>query len=198
MKDRLAVAVFVLFSCGSCLMGQSCTELASASSGELLTYLNRGKASQTSSCTEYALRRLGERKYLEAVPVALRYLDFRREPTEAEKHGLASMNSWYPATIALFEIGKPALPYLVDLLATKTTEVVRKNALETVMDISSDDFVSGVRLIRAAAEKVRGNDSRLSEEEVRLTQASREAAKMCPPRVRSDCEAALYGAAPKR
>ena len=192
MTATLRFLVMVLLYGNIRIVGQTCTELSTASTVDLVKYLNRSKDSQKSLCVEYAIRHLGEKKSFEAILVILRYLDYRREPTQFEKQGIATSHGWYPATIALYEIGKPAMPFIVERLATEMTLVERRNALETIMDISSDDFVSAVKLIRSAAQKVKGDDVRITEAEVRLTEASREAARMCPPRVRPSCEAALY------
>jgi hypothetical protein len=115
-------------------------------------------------------------------------LGFRREPAPWESGDVVVelMHEWYPATTALFEIGKPALPALLDLLGTETTPIVREKALRTVMDISRDDFVSGVKLIRATASKQKDKAA-----ESRLLDAAAKAAKMCPPHIRAECEDAL-------
>ncbi len=102
---------------------------------------------------------------------------------------LEYMHKWYPATIALYQIGKPALPALVQLLGTETSPIVRAKALQTVMDISSDGFhfVSGVKLLQAAA--LSQGDSRVK---ARLLDAASKAVKMCPVPLRPQCEDALH------
>jgi len=181
-----------------CAIAQTCTELASAGPADLVRYLNRDRSTQTSLCVEYALRELGEQRYLEGIQVVLRHFDFQRDLTPSEIGGVTNINRGflYPATSALFGMGKPALPYILDLLAAETNALRRRNALEAVRDICRDDYVAGVRLVRSAAEKVRGDDARLTQAEIRLNEASRELAMMCPPQVRSSCEAALYDTAP--
>jgi hypothetical protein len=115
-------------------------------------------------------------------------LGFRREPDswESGEDVVALQHDWYPATAALSLIGKPALPPLVDLLGTETTPLVRAKALEIVMDISEDDSVSAVKLLRAAAAKEEDKAA-----ESRLLDAAGKAAKMCPARAQLQCEDAL-------
>jgi hypothetical protein len=95
-------------------------------------------------------------------------------------------HEWYPATSALFQIGKPALPALIDLLGTETTPIVRSKALQTVMDISRGDLVSGVKLIRDAAAKRQDKAAR-----VRLLDAASKSVNLCRPSIRPQCEDAL-------
>lgn len=198
MKIRLKTIVMVLFCSHHSIVAQPCAELAAAGQSDAIKYLNRGRDSQTALCVEHALRQIGETGSIEGIAIVLRYLDYRREPTPSEKRGATNLNTWYqyPAMIALFEIGKPAMPYLIDLLASDTNNLRRRNALETIGDIYREDPAAGVKLLSSAAEKVKGNDMRVTEAETRLTEASRELAKMCPPRVRSQCEAVLYNAPP--
>ena len=96
------------------------------------------------------------------------------------------MHEWYPATTALFQIGKPALPALLDVLAAETSPVVRQKALETLMDISREDPVSGVKLMRDSAATRRGKAA-----QARLLDAARKSVNLCRPSVRPQCEAAL-------
>ncbi len=165
-----------------------CPLLAAAAPSALVSYLDGPKGSQTSACTEYAIAQIGEKKYVAGVGVLVRYLGFRREPEFWEKGEdvVDLQHEWYPATSALFQIGKPALPALIDLLGTETNPIVRSRALQTVMDISRGDFVSGVKLIRDAAAT-----RNAKAEQARLLDAARKSVALCRPSVRPQCEAAL-------
>lgn len=167
---------------------EPCLQLASAEASALVSYLDGPEASQTAACIAFSVRQIGAKKYAAGVGTLIRYLGFRREPDFWERGDdvAASRHDWYPATAALSLIGKPALPPLVDLRGTETTPIVQAKALETLMAISGDDFVSAVKLLRAAAATQQDKAA-----ESRLLDDAAKAAKMCPPNVRPQCEDAV-------
>jgi len=54
----------------------SCPSLENASAAKQLSYLETGRSLQSTSCTEFAIRRLGEERYAPAADVLLSLLDF--------------------------------------------------------------------------------------------------------------------------
>lgn len=178
----------ILTVAGALSPDTNCLDLGSAEPSELVSYLNGPQPSQNAPCMAYSIRQIGAKQYVPGVGALIRYLSFRRDPDpwEKGKDVVETKHDWYPATTALSLIGKPALPPLVDLLGTETTPLVREKAIETVVDITRDDPVSGVKVLRAGAAKGKGTVA-----ESLLLGAAGEAAKMCPPQVRPQCEAAL-------
>lgn len=73
-----------------------------------------------------ALRRLGEIRAEQAIPILAEYLDFKRPPTDHEKAGvkLAITAIPYPARVALDRIGKSATGELI--------KVIRKHGIKSV------------------------------------------------------------------
>ncbi len=167
---------------------EPCLPLASSDAPALVSYLDGPQAPQTPACIAFSVRQIGAKKYAAGVGALVRYVGFRREPDFWERGDdvAALRHDWYPATTALCLIGKAALPALIDLLGTEAAPVARAKALETVLDISRDDFVSAVKLLRAAAA-----DQGDKAVESRLLDAASKAANICPPSVKPHCEDAL-------
>ena len=179
----------ILTVAGALSRDPNCLQLESGEPSQLVSYLDGPKGSQTSACTEYAIGQIGEKRYVAGVGVLARRLGFRREPDFWEKGEdvVGLQHEWYPATSALFQIGKPALPALIEILGTETTPIIRSSkALQTVMDISRDDFVSGVKLIRDAAATRKDKAA-----QARLVDAARKSVNLCRASIRPQCEAAL-------
>lgn len=166
----------------------TCPQLASAEPSALVSYLDGPQASQTAACIAFSIRQIGAKKYAPGVLTLIRHLDFRREPDfwGNGEDVVALQRNWYPAVLALSEIGMPAVAPLVDLLGNETTPLVRTKAIETLVGIYGDDSASAVKLLRAAA--VKQEDKAAG---TRLLDAAAKAAKICPVRVRLQCEDAL-------
>ena len=188
MPKIRALATLLVTAAGAIIAEPKCPRLADAEPSALVSYLDGSMASQPPACVEYAIGQLGERRYGPAADTLIRHLGFRREPDFWEKGEdvVELQHEWYPAATALFQIGKPALQPLIDLLGTETPPVVRAKALQTVVDICRDDFVSAVKLLRAAAAK-QGD----SAAKTRLLDAAGRAVQMCPRGLRPQCEDAL-------
>jgi hypothetical protein len=190
MTNARVSAAACLTLAGALAAAPNCPRLVSAEPAALVSYLNGPEASQTPACTEYAIRQIGDKGYAPAVDTLVRRLGFRREPGPGERGEggavLEYMHEWYPATIALFQIGKPALPALLDVLAAETSAVVREKALQTVMDICREDIVSGVKLIRDAAAARQDKAA-----QARLLDAAKKSVTLCRSSIRPRCEAAL-------
>lgn len=86
----LVAALIAIVGYDKSTFGQTCAELESKSPAELVKYLNRERGSQASECVEHALRTLGDQKYMDAIPIILSYLDYRRDPTPSERSGVAT------------------------------------------------------------------------------------------------------------
>jgi hypothetical protein len=107
-----------------------------------------------------ALTRLGRMKAVEAVSDIIRLLDFKRTfDWEDNPQGFINeiqpitAASRYPAIGALFEIGRPSLGALVEVLATQEPgSVVSENALRTLSLIFREKPGNAIRFLRRAAD----------------------------------------------
>lgn len=110
-----------------------------------------------------AIKRAGELRAVEAVDGLVALLTFAqtfRWEQEQEELGVVShtntmtTGSRYPAVRALFQIGEPALPALVDHIQDDQTDpLARKNATESVMLIFREAPRKGICYFKAAAAK---------------------------------------------
>jgi hypothetical protein len=107
--------VVVLVQAAISVAAQECEQLQSASADEMISYLKKGGDER---CMTFAIDRIGTARYEPAIPVLVRLLDFRRLPNSEELSGGLSMQSWYPATNALEEVGKAALPSLLQAISS--------------------------------------------------------------------------------
>ena len=109
-----------------------------------------------------AIVQLGEMKAAVAIPDLVRLLDFQRhfgwEHVKINGHDaineitLITNAKRYPAIGTLFEIGRPALPALVEAISVEETDsLASENAIETVVSILREHPEEGVALLRRAA-----------------------------------------------
>ncbi len=120
-----------------------------------------------------AIQRLGEMRAVEAVDDLVELLTFaRRFPWERDDAIIEiqpiTEGNRYPATSALFQIGRPALPALVKVVESNSLDSVRgQNAVSAIRNIFRDDLSGGVKYLEHAAEESANVDSGQ-----RLTQAA--------------------------
>lgn len=116
-----------------------------------------------------AIKRLGELKSTEAINDLTRLLTFRRtfewEGTERaemmEGIHLITPGERYPAVGALFEIGKPSLPALIEVIKTHDSNSLEgSNAWRAVMIIFRDTPSSAVEYLRKAGAKASSPEAR--------------------------------------
>jgi hypothetical protein len=106
---------------------------------------------------------------------------------ERFRYSPRTLGSIYPATTALFEIGKPAVPDLVEAIANSaTSEIARSNAVATVFDIYRSDVTESVQVLMRASKA-----SPDREASMRLYDAARKAADMCRQPGHNSCMSAL-------
>jgi hypothetical protein len=172
--------------------GRSCPELQGAKPQAHLEYLQRDRAALTPGCIAYAADQIGLQQYGPAVKTLVRYLDYRLPEDPARAHFAAisripTLGTIYPVTTALFQIGKPAVPDLVEAIASSaTSEVARNNAVATIFDIYRSDVVESVRVLMRASKA-----SPDREASMRLYDAAREAAAKCREPGHNSCMSAL-------
>ncbi len=135
-----------------------------------------------------AIRELGRLPYEGAIGALITYLDFKR-PLQGNSEFVVvnGLDPPYPAVGSLFAIGKPAVPSLLRVVGQPDAkELVRKNAIETIMEIFRGKGPAGVRAISEA-----GQASQDIGESRRLLDAARDAVRFCSPSEKSACEAAI-------
>src|ERR1035441_7011532 len=91
--------------------GEECKEFQGSSPEALSTFLQTAApAFDDPNCIAFALRALGNQRYVPATEVVSKFLDFRRPKTDEEKQGLylhpQGIDQLYPATYALEMIGQ--------------------------------------------------------------------------------------------
>jgi PBS lyase HEAT-like repeat len=102
-------------------------------------------------CVSEAIRALGTLKSPQAIPLLIKRLSFEQKPRNPNR--LVTREDRFPAISALFQIGEPAVPALVDAIANSENPIVRSNAVESLMLINRTEPLSGLRRLRLEAEK---------------------------------------------
>jgi hypothetical protein len=142
-------------------------------------------------CIDAAIRQLGNERYVPAIDVLASYLDFKSPTYTLPADAPVYNPRWgylYPATLALFEIGPPAIESLVRVIASpSSSDTAGTNAAETLMTINRIDMSKAVTALTTAAKAT--TDAVAA---ARLRDAARKLASTCPgPELRTKCEAAL-------
>lgn len=124
----------------------------------------RDKQAQASDPDEFVrvIERLGGMRSVAAVDDLINLITFKRPlpadagppPTLIDNEHRVSTMGVYPATGALFHIGRPALPALLKLIETSDDDALTsQNAVYTVMAIFREDPPAGVQYLQSAAEQ---------------------------------------------
>lgn len=123
------------------------------STGELLSDIRNDELREKDeSRYVHSIRRLGEKRAVEAVDDLGRLLNYRRSLPSDHGGAVTSLQDPYPARSALFEIGKPSLPTLVKVIAENEVDsTMSRNATDTVGLIYREDMSEGVEFLRKAA-----------------------------------------------
>lgn len=142
-------------------------------------------------CAAVALQLLGHQHAQDHISEIVKFLTFRRkfywEGTGFNMRPVAEIDH-YPAATALFEIGKPALPMLLSVVAEGPPDSLKfRNAVNTIMLIHREQFPAGMRFLRRAA--VRETDTMRS---TNLNAAVAMADSFCDKESRDACIAAAH------
>jgi hypothetical protein len=182
-----AVVVTIYFVCICAARSQeengadtACDVFKNASPPDLVKYLNGVVPDdKNADCVTMAIRKLGKERYEAAITALVKFLDFRRPPTQDEKRGIyerpQSIDEVFPAALALELIGKNALPELLRAIeATPTSKTARDNAVAVWMEAYKYERPKGVALLKQEETKV--NDDTIKQ---RLTWATQKAVTYC-------------------
>jgi hypothetical protein len=196
MRSRITIGFLgLLAGSGIAIAETKCSELEGAKPQTLMDYLRRDRSTTKAPCITSAMFQIAYPPdgqifdgYPEAIKIIVGYLDYRT-PEESKLAAFVSRNrDAYPADVALFVIGKPALPYLIDAIASSSTSpIAQSNAIRAVFLIHSEDKSGAVRELRRASKASQDFDRSL-----RLFDAARKAANMCTGPNINSCVDALY------
>jgi len=187
---RLGAALF-LAGVSPVFADSTCANLENKNPQSKLEFLQSQTARLDSRCVLYALDQLRAARYAPAIATLIRYLDYIL-PDEPARLGPAGEPitvrglKWtlFPAANALAEIGRPAIPQLVDVIANAdTSDLIRKNAAETVLAIYSHDMPEGIAVI-VRASRASGDPMAA----LRLMDQARRLASTCGLSNRNECE----------
>lgn len=179
-----AIALLIVTSAYPAFAGQ-CPQLEGKSSEQLTGYLRSDRMQLEPACILSAMRQLGDRKDVSAVPTLLTYLDFRQPVTRDYGFHLTSR---YPVETALFQIGKPAVPALLQVLATADPQsVAAATAVSSLMLIYRDSLTGAVALLREQADRTSDTETAM-----RFEAAGKQAIRLCYGAEKPACETALF------
>jgi hypothetical protein len=199
MQELKIAALFsVVFFMGSaCFGAQKCESMQTATSDELVSYLKGIVPDESNAeCITFAIKRLADRRYEPAIAVLARLLDFSRPLDEREKQGLylhiQAPEEIYPAANAMEEIGKKALPTVLEVIkGDSTSDTARGNAVSVWMELYKHEAPKGVALLKQEAEAT--GDAVATQN---LKWALSRALTLCNPGDRAKCNAAAGTAQP--
>jgi hypothetical protein len=161
IKVVLLLTMLLLFNSLPAI-AEGCDLLQNSTPDELVSYLNGIAADDgNAGCITFAIGELGKHRYEPAITVLVRFLDFRRPLDSREKQGLylhiQGIAEIYPAANALEEIGKSALPAVLDTIKTESTsEKARENAVSVWMEIYRSEAPKGIAVLRQEADLNKG------------------------------------------
>jgi hypothetical protein len=166
----------------------NCRKVQKAKPDEQLEYLKGNRAALVPPCLMAAFDGLGYKRFTPAIPLLIQFLDFKR-PYETLCCRAGGYTWVYPAGEALLEIGRPAVPALVEAIAgSNTPEVIRKNAAGVLNEMfwNWQEPTGAISLLVRESRAPRDGP-----ESQRLLDAARELASNCRAETRPTCIDAL-------
>jgi hypothetical protein len=154
LKCVLFVLTFAATLSAECARWSSQTDTPPAQ--ELAAFLEQKDVlTNQPECAIAALEILGHEHATGYIPQIMNFLTFRRkfywEGTRFNMRPVTELDH-YPAAMALFEMGKPALPALLGVATQEEPDSVKfNNAVSTIMLIHRDRSSGGVHFLRQAA-----------------------------------------------
>jgi hypothetical protein len=143
----LLAALTTMLGASRFCISEDCEALKGASGFDAVSFLERGQV-QTAECSKLAFQLIQHLPKDDAVPVLIKYLGYKRPQSDAERHGVSASGGFkevlYPAVNALYAIGIPAEPALIEVVAQndRKDSIERKNALYTLELIRHGDTVA--------------------------------------------------------
>jgi hypothetical protein len=185
------LGIFAVFLLGMPVAAQECNRLQSASPDELVSFLNGRVSDQANAaCVAFAINTLGGQRYEPAIPVLTKLLDFRW-PINAHQKQKAFVlehdgTSIYPAATALEQIGRNALPAVLNAIkAASSSREAGEVAVSIWMTIYKNQAPTGVALLKQEADQTKDPATRQ-----RLGWAAFKALGWCASSYEAQCKAA--------
>lgn len=126
----------------------------------LRDFLQEQQGIRTSPCLPMVIKRLGQLRDVDAVPILIAYMDYMDPKTGPLPGGGATERPSYPAGGALFQIGKPAALQLLSAIQGEASPQFHKNAVDTYSAIFRDDLSEGIRALKTAELLAKTEDER--------------------------------------
>jgi len=178
---RLVLAFCLVSSVGAI----DCSDVPTSKPNELVQFLKTQAREADSECVSRAITRLGGFRSNSGTDVLIDLLDFQRPESQGEKLDLFDAHDKFPAVPALFSIGMPVVPSLIaKLQSQEPSDVLRSNAIRTLVIIYRDNPVQAITVLMDAADAAKTQD-----QAVRLESCAEDAIKLCGSR-KAECEAA--------
>jgi hypothetical protein len=169
----------------------ACAKLQNTTSTFRVAYLQGAREGLDRGCILYAIRELGNDRFVPAVKTLVAYLDVRLpdppnlgtpERPIIPAH-IVPPGGLYAASEALSQIGQAAVPELLEAIANaSTSDLVRDNAADTLFTIYLAEPRAIAAIVSAAHTKTEPMAS------IRLMDQARRLASLCIARDRNDCE----------
>jgi hypothetical protein len=186
MMIRICSIVLILFVSNICRT-LDCFNLPTSKPNELVQFLKTQGREADPECVSKAITRLGDFRSNLGTDVLIDLLDFKRPESDRETFGVADGHDKFPAVPALYSIGLPSVPRLIaKLQEADTTELVRSNAIRTIVVIYSANPSKAITVLLDAARIAKTQD-----QAVRLESCAQDAVKQCGNSRKTQCEAAL-------
>jgi len=191
---RCVWLILFIISLGT-LVESQCVLLNRSSSPKDLTSFLRASIEvpperRDSACIEFALRHLEYQSSEENAKLLVRYLDFSRPLSEAERagfaiHGLMTETNMHPAIGTLSTFGKTAVPPLLSVIADPPSELVARYAIRALMGVFRDRPFEGIELLRSQASVSPPSKA------AKFRDAVQTALQWCGKQHRQQCESAV-------
>jgi len=165
----------------------NCDALKNATPQTYLKYLEGDRAALKPACIQLALRKMGEYKYLPAIPTLIQYLDFRS--IYMGEDAVQPLGSQYPAATALAQFGDYATPDVKSAIKKEALNLKqRHNAAFLYAATLSSDLPGNIRFLMLASKQAKDLQVALD-----LVDVARAIADICLPSDQKQCYDALNG-----
>jgi len=189
-KTNLIIVLVTALGAASAALAEECSEFPPEFSDvdKLIHFLDAQESpTAPNDCVTVAIRLLGPFQSSKAVPTLIRYLDYKRPLSSAERNGVwfhpNVVTSRYPTISALATIGEASLPELVRVIGDpKTSPKTRDSAVFTVMLVHRQKPEEGISFLEDAANKATETTTGSL-----LQDAARKAADFCRADEHSRC-----------
>jgi len=154
----------VLLACSTKYSGATCTTIAIEQNDNadpaigakkadyaMAVISDAGYLARDKECVRSAMMYLGSAHVEKAIPRLIALLGYHQEPRPGH---MPRADDEYPSIAALFRMGKPAVPALIEVIAAKDNDTIEgKNALYALMSVYREDPSEGIRALKKATQR---------------------------------------------